>query len=109
MVGYVGEQFGLPEAVQMLRSVKNSEPDGQWVVVSACDPLNVVGFLTPGERVPAVLANRVIFKDGVPLGSLENGNLVHRAAIDEDTLSQAFSLLKSPLRASRDSGTKARR
>ena len=109
VAGYVGEQFALPEAVQMLRGVKNSEPDGQFVVVSACDPLNVVGFLTPGDRVPAVLGNRVIFKDGVPLSSLENGSLVPRAKADEDTLAQARSLLESPLLAPRDSSTKARR
>ena len=95
VAGYVGEQFALPEAVEMLRRLKNSELDGQWVVVSACDPLNLVGILTPGERVPAVLGNRLAFRDGIPVCSLENGNIVHRAGVDEETLSQARSLLQT--------------
>ena len=96
VAGYVGEQFALPEAVQSLRRIKNTEPKGQWTAISACDPLNVVGVLTPGERVPAVLGNRVAFKDGVPVCSLENGNVVARGNLDEDTLAQARSILGPP-------------
>ena len=109
VAGYVGEQFALPEAVEMLRRVKNSEPNGQWVVVSACDPLNLVGILTPGERVPAVLGNRLAFRDGIPVCSLENGNLVHRGGIDEDTLAQAASLLQSQPSTAGDKGFRAGR
>ena len=47
-------------------------------VVSACDPLNLVGIVTPGERVPALPGNRVVFRDGAPLASLEKGVLVNR-------------------------------
>jgi len=36
------------------------------VALSACDPLNLVGILTPGARVPALPQNRVAFVDGVP-------------------------------------------
>ena len=98
VAGFVGEQFAVPEAVEMLRRVKNTEPKGEMVVVSACDPLNVVGILTPGERVPAVLGNRVVFRDGVPLCSLEGENLVNHANADEDTLAQARALLHPHLR-----------
>jgi ATP-dependent Lhr-like helicase len=97
VAGFVGEQFALPEAVELLRRVKNTEPTGQLVAVSACDPLNVVGILTPGERVPAILGNRVVFRDGVPLVSLEGGNLTHRASVDEATLLQIHSLLHPAL------------
>jgi ATP-dependent Lhr-like helicase len=41
--------------------------------VSAADPLNLVGILTPGERLAALAANRVLFRDGVPLAVLEAG------------------------------------
>ena len=37
------------------------------VSLSAADPLNLVGIVTPGDRVPAILSNRVLFKDGVPV------------------------------------------
>ena len=94
VAGFVGEQFALPEAVGVLRDVSKSQLQGQMEVVSACDPLNVVGILTPGERVPAILGNRVVFRDGVPLASLENGNVVNRSGADETTLAEAYSLLQ---------------
>ena len=96
--GFVGEQFALPEAVEALRAVRNQGPTGQLVVVSACDPLNVVGTLTPGQRVPAVLGNKIVFKDGVPVCSLESGNLVNRWKGEETVLAKARALLsRSPV------------
>ena len=97
VAGTVGEQFALPEAVEMLRSVRAAEPKGEWVVVSACDPLNVVGILTPGERVPAVLGNKIAFKDGVPMCALESGNLIDRAGGDDATSEEARALLRLPV------------
>ena len=91
--GFVGEQFALPEAVEALRRSRNTAPSGQFAVVSGCDPLNVVGILTHGERVPAVLGNRIAFKDGVPFCSLESGNLVNRKIGDDGTLAEARALL----------------
>ena len=63
-------------------------------VMSACDPLNVVGILTPGARVPATLGNRVVFRDGIPLASLENGVVVNRSNADDATLAQLSLLLR---------------
>ena len=91
--GFVGEQFALHEAVESLRAVKKQEPNGQMVAVSACDPLNVVGILTPGDRVPAVLGNRVVYRDGVPVASLEAGNAVPRSNADDICFAKARSLL----------------
>ena len=92
--GFVGEQFATPEAVEALRRVKKQEPTGKPIVVSACDPLNVVGILTPGERVPAVLGNKIVFKDGVPLCSLENGNLVSRVNSDDEIPARDLMILQ---------------
>ncbi len=64
--GFVGEQFAAPEAVETLRAVRKEPKRGEIVRLSACDPLNLVGILTPGPRVPATLANTVVFVDGVP-------------------------------------------
>ena len=93
VVGFVGEQFALPEAVQMLRNVKNTMPDGKPVVISACDPLNVVGILTPGEKVPAVLGNKVVFQDGIPVCSLEAGQIVAQPGAGQVVVEEARSLL----------------
>ena len=83
--GFVGEQFALPEAVETLRNVNKAPPDTGVSVVSACDPLNVVGILTSGPRVTAVLGNAVAFKDGVPVASLQGGELAWLSEVDEDT------------------------
>ena len=93
VAGFVGEQFALLEAVEALRKVKGAPATGQLVAVSACDPLNLVGIVTPGERVPATLGNMVVFRDGVPLGSLEKGRWVNRSRIDQDTMTEAWTLL----------------
>ena len=65
---FSGEQFALPEAVDALRAVRRAPKTGsERVVLSATDPLNLVGILTPGPRVPAFSQNRVEFVDGVPV------------------------------------------
>ena len=65
---FSGEHFALPEAVDALRAVRRAPKNGsERVVLSATDPLNLVGILTPGPRVPAFSQNRVEFVDGVPV------------------------------------------
>jgi ATP-dependent Lhr-like helicase len=64
---FVGEQFALPEAVEALRALRKQEPDVDDLGLSVCDPLNVVGILTPGPRVTAVLSNEARFRSGVPV------------------------------------------
>jgi ATP-dependent Lhr-like helicase len=65
--GFVGEQFAAPEALEALRAIRREQPSGQTVAVSACDPLNLVGVVTPGPRIAAVLGHRVSYRDGVPV------------------------------------------
>jgi ATP-dependent Lhr-like helicase len=64
--GFVGEQFAAPDAVDALRATRRDERRGEIVRLSACDPLNLVGIVTPGQRVQATLANTVVYLDGVP-------------------------------------------
>ena len=89
--GFVGEQFAMPEAVEMIRAVRKVEPDGRLTVLSACDPLNLVGVLTPGPRVPALLGNRVAFRDGVPVASLQSGELHNPTGLAPAALHQLTS------------------
>jgi ATP-dependent Lhr-like helicase len=67
VAGFSGEQYALPEAVPMLRAVRRKPKNEQWVSLSAADPLNLVGIVTPGGRVPALAGNRVLYRDGVPV------------------------------------------
>jgi ATP-dependent Lhr-like helicase len=63
--GFLGEQFALPEAVESLRAMRNLPASGDVVTISAADPLNLVGIIVPGERVPAISGRYVSFRDGV--------------------------------------------
>jgi ATP-dependent helicase Lhr and Lhr-like helicase len=67
VASFVGEQFALPEALDALRATRKEPKTGAIVEVSACDPLNLVGVITPGARVPAHLGGRVAYRDGVPV------------------------------------------
>ncbi len=49
--GFVGEQFARPDAVELLRIVRRDGDGEQGVRVSAADPLNLAGIVTPGPRV----------------------------------------------------------
>ncbi len=65
---FLGEQFALPVAVESLRALRNESAAGERVVVAAADPLNLVGIVVPGERVPANSGRLVVFLDGVAAG-----------------------------------------
>ena len=65
--GFLGEQFALPVAVDSLRATRRIEPSGETITVSAADPLNLVGVIVPGERVPAISGHFVSYRDGVPV------------------------------------------
>ncbi len=73
VTGMSGEQFALPEAVGQLRATRRIEPAGQLIALSAADPLNLTGIITPGERVPGITRNRILYRDGVPVAALEAG------------------------------------
>src|SRR5690606_8688483 len=61
--GVWGEQFALPEAIVELRNRKKEAKTGVLVSVSAADPLNLTGIITPGRRLPAFTGNRILYRD----------------------------------------------
>ena len=63
--GFVGEQFALPVAVESLREIRRVPESGAILTVSAADPLNLVGTIIPGERVPAIGSRTVTYRDGI--------------------------------------------
>jgi ATP-dependent Lhr-like helicase len=63
--GFIGEQFALPLAVESVREIGRAPTMGEMVTVSAADPLNLVGIVVPGERVPAISGRTVTYRDGV--------------------------------------------
>jgi ATP-dependent Lhr-like helicase len=67
VAGMSGEQYALPDAVASMRAIRKQEAKGDLVSLSAADPLNLTGIVTPGVRVPALTKNRVLYRDGVPV------------------------------------------
>ena len=64
--GFSGEQYALPAG----RTSSSPRPGATAAHrraghVNATDPLNLVGVIVPGARVPAVRTRRVTFVDGV--------------------------------------------
>jgi len=81
VTGFSGEQFALPGAVDALRRTRKLPRDGEVVRLSAADPLNLIGILTPGLRVPAVRSQTVCYRDGLPIVEREsNGYLLQSGA-----------------------------
>jgi ATP-dependent Lhr-like helicase len=63
--GFMGEQFALPVAVESLRANRKRPLTGERVTIAAADPLNLVGIIVTGERIPAISGRSVTFRDGV--------------------------------------------
>jgi ATP-dependent Lhr-like helicase len=47
--------------------MRTRQPTGETIVLSAADPLNLIGLIVPGERVPAISARAVAYRDGLPV------------------------------------------
>jgi ATP-dependent Lhr-like helicase len=75
VTGMSGEQFALPEAVGQLRAIRRLGDKEQLQSLSGADPLNLTGIVTPGERVPGVTGNRVLYRGGVPILAREGGRI----------------------------------
>jgi ATP-dependent Lhr-like helicase len=88
VAGFGGEQFAAPDAVGRLRAVRRMEALDELVVLSAADPLNLVGILTPQARIASIYRNRILLKDGVPIAALEGGELrrLAESSFDDDHL-----------------------
>ncbi len=69
IAGFVGEQFALPEAVELLRAVRRAERPGEELKIAAADPLNLVGIILPGARSSALGGSVLRLRDGVPVES----------------------------------------
>jgi ATP-dependent Lhr-like helicase len=69
VAGFSGEQYATPEAVGLLRDVRRKPQTRQFVAVSAADPLNLIGIITPGARLPSLSGNRLLYRDGLPMAT----------------------------------------
>jgi ATP-dependent Lhr-like helicase len=92
--GVAGEQFALPEAVERLRETRDGkarvahvaaqalapalsqrEREHEYVIISAADPLNLAGILTPGPRIVAKPRNALALLGGRLVASQQAGDI----------------------------------
>lgn len=83
--GFGGEQYALPEAVSFLRSLRKEVQEEKIVSISAADPLNFTGFITPGRRIPAFHGNRILYRNGMPVAYKEGKDVVFTVDFDQET------------------------
>ena len=86
--GFVGEQFALPEAVDELRAVRRHTNEEETAIIPASDPLNLVGILTPGERVSTLSRQMILYDRGVPIEIGTLGAIRHRLALQPNRSAQ---------------------
>ncbi len=95
--GLVGEQFALPEAIAPLRAIRQRADDGELVCLSGSDPLNLVGTVLVGDKVPALAGSRVLYRDGMPIAALVGGRMVALIELPPAELQAArTALLRHP-------------
>ena len=75
VAGFTGEQYAAPEAIGLLRDMRRKPYSQSYVSLSGADPLNLVGIVTPGTRLPALSSNRLLYRDGVPIALLAGGEV----------------------------------
>ncbi len=73
--GFAGEQFALPEAVTQLRRARKQQDSEQMIAISTADPLNLTGIITPGKRVAAQTRHRILYQNGKPIATDQNGDI----------------------------------
>ena len=107
VTGFVGEQFALGEALDELRAVRHPGSAPEATKVAATDPLNLVGILSAGPKVPAVVGNAVLFVDGQPVATFEAGAVVIRAPLPQGARIDADLTYHAPPRPIADAAQAA--
>ena len=69
VAGFSGEQYAATDAIGLLREVRRNPPAHAHVSLSAADPLNLIGIITPGPRLASLAGNRVLYRDGLPIAT----------------------------------------
>jgi ATP-dependent Lhr-like helicase len=93
VAGMSGEQFARPDAVERLREIRRTAPHGRCTAISGADPLNLVGIVGAGDRVRAIAANRLVYRDGVALAVLEGDYVRSLTEVDPAIASDATRAL----------------
>lgn len=89
VAGFSGEQYALPDAIGVLRSVRRQAKTGEWVALCGADPLNLAGIITPGQKIPALQSNRVLYRDGLPVAAYVGREIIFLQTLQDADQEQA--------------------
>jgi ATP-dependent Lhr-like helicase len=101
VTGFGGEQFALPEAVDSLRAARHLECS-TVLSIAAGDPLNLVGIVVPGDRVPSVPGKRIQIRNG--LLYLDESNAKSETASTTPIAALIPALLPTPITSRKELG-----
>jgi ATP-dependent Lhr-like helicase len=93
VAGFTGEQYAAPEAIGLLRDTRRKPHSQNHVSLSGADPLNLVGILTPGQRLPSLSGNRLLYRDGIPIAVFAGGEVQFLEKLDPKEQWEAQNLL----------------
>lgn len=91
--GFSGEQFALPDALNTLRDIRKKPKQGDLMAISAADPLNLNGLVTPGQRIPTQASQRILYRDGVPIAVSFQGKVNFLEKIEDREEAQLKNVL----------------
>jgi len=82
--GFAGEQFALPEAQSLLKDIRKLSKTAELTVLSAADPLNLTGIITPGDRIVSSSSQRLVYRDGLPMAHGSKTKIQYLHTFDAD-------------------------
>jgi ATP-dependent Lhr-like helicase len=83
VAGFSGEQYAMPEAVGLLRDMRRKPHEQRYLSMSAADPLNLIGIITPGARLASLAGNRLLYRDGLPVATYSAGEVQYLEDLPE--------------------------
>ena len=101
--GFAGEQYALPEAVTALRTIRNKPRHGDFIAISAADPLNLTGVITPERRALLQQTHRLLYRDGIPVAFGANAEITLFDRTDVNEACSIRNLLRKQRRSDRAS------
>jgi ATP-dependent Lhr-like helicase len=93
--GVSGEQYGLPDAVESLRQIRKESTEPALTYVSGVDPLNLIGIITQGPRIPSLASNILAFYGGSWVGSTKSGEVWVSEKLNQENANRVKHVLTS--------------
>jgi ATP-dependent helicase Lhr and Lhr-like helicase len=88
-----GEQYAMPDALQMLNAIRATAGDNKFAVLSALDPANPCGVLLPGCGVMREPSNLLVVRGGRVVLGLSGHDLVTAEPLDAASWRTGLGLL----------------